>query len=113
MRLQRLCGSARRQRVSALVRLRSFLIPPPRPQRISNQTPGRCLRLRITRRKRQRLVAHAIRLTVITRGVANPAQLDPQQRIIRLDAHCPLDGGCGQSEIAAAHLLVRLRDERR
>ena len=103
----------RRQRVSALVRLRGFLITPPRTQRVRDQTPGGRLCLRIAGGKRQRLVTHAIRLTVIARGIPHPAELDPQQRIVRLDAHGSLDGRRGQAEISAAHLFVCLRDERR
>src|SRR5215470_3040486 len=96
----------RRQRASALVSLRGFRVALPRAQRIRNQLPRRSLRLAIPSGERQRLVTHAVRLTVVTRGVTHATELDPQQRIVRLDAHRALDGGGRESEVATAHLLV-------
>jgi hypothetical protein len=51
-------------------------------------------------------------LGIITGGVANAPELDPEQWVVRLDAHGALDRSCGETEVAAGHLLVGLADQR-
>jgi hypothetical protein len=102
----------RRQRSGALVSLCSFSIPLPRAQRIRNQLPGRSLRLPIARSKRQRLVPHTIGLTVIASGISHAPELDPQQWIVRLDAHGALDRGGRATEVASVHMFVSLCNQR-
>ena len=53
--------------------------------RIRNQRPRGRLRARRVPGHRHRLAPHVLRLHVVALGEAHLAQLDPQQRIIRLD----------------------------
>jgi hypothetical protein len=70
------------------------------------------LGLGVTCGEGQRFVTHAPGLTHVRSDVPDPAQLYPQQRIVRLDAHRPLDGRGGEAEVTSGHLLVRLSHER-
>ena len=89
-----------------------FLVTATRSQGVGNQTPCGRLGLRITGSECQRLVPDAVGLAVVTCGVANAAELNPQKRVVRFDAHGTLDRGGRQSEVSAGQLFVCLRDER-
>ena len=74
--------------------------------------PGRRLCREIPGRKRQRLVAHGIGLGRVVGTQAHASELDPQERIVRLDPQCALDGSRGLPVVPAVRLGVGLRDER-
>jgi hypothetical protein len=69
------------------------------------------LGLHVASGERQCFVAHAVGLGVIARGVPNSTELDPEQWVVRLDAHGALDRSGGKTEVAARHLLVGLGNQ--
>ena len=95
-----------------VVRLGCFLVATSHAQRFGNQAPGGRLRLAVARRERERLAVHALGLSSISLAHANLTYLDPQQRIVRLDAQGAFNRCCGESVVAAVGSSVCLRNER-
>src|SRR6266513_838353 len=92
--------------------LRGLRVAPARVQRIGDQVPGRRLRAGICGGERQRLAAHGLGLRRVVLGKPHPPELDPQQRIARLDAQCALERRGRLTVLAAAGLGARLRHQR-
>ena len=90
-----------------------ILVALSRPQRVGDKPPRRGPRLHIPRGESESLVPQAIRLRRIALAQPNLPQLDPEQRILRLDAQRALQGCRGGSVVTAGLLLMRLRNERR
>src|SRR6266513_6224238 len=102
----------RGESAGALLGFRGLGVSAAATERIGNQPPTRGLGRRVPGGKRHGLAPHRIGLRGVAFAEAHAPELDPQQRVVRLDAQRPLEGRRRLTELAAAGLRVRLRDER-
>src|SRR5213076_1546760 len=102
----------RGESAGALLGFRGLGVLAAATERIGNQPPTRGLGRRVPGGKRYGLAPHRIGLRGVAFAEPHAPELDPQQRVVGLDAQRPLEGRRRLTELAAAGLRVRLRDER-